>query len=356
MTYRSGLRPGRRRRGCRRPTGRRPRRGPRRAPRGRRATAMDVGRGRRRLDLPRMRRSRTRPRPGLPPRTSIAAGPRSMDPLPRRADAARRSASHPRSLPLRLSDDDDDDLQACGHPRRRRRPRGHPRGPQGPAPGRAEVTAGSTSRPSTTRGRASTTSSTADDAEPTASTGCATATRSTWAPSASRASPTTCRCGACSCRSARASTCTSTCARSQLLDGHRGPASRPRPGRHRLPLHPREHRGRVLRPRRPVPPGHARGGRPPDRDLHARGHRARRALRVRSRAWSASSTLASATKSNALNYTAGLLGRGRRRRSRRDYPDVEVTTYHVDALAARMCSPPRTRSTSSSRATSSATS
>jgi tartrate dehydrogenase/decarboxylase/D-malate dehydrogenase len=51
--------------------------------------------------------------------------------------------------------------------------------------------------------------------------------------------------------------------------------------------------------------------------------------------------LASATKSNALQYTAvmwdEIVGE-----VARDYPDVAVTTYHVDALAARMVTAPET--------------
>jgi tartrate dehydrogenase/decarboxylase/D-malate dehydrogenase len=52
-------------------------------------------------------------------------------------------------------------------------------------------------------------------------------------------------------------------------------------------------------------------------------------------------SLASATKSNALQYTAvmwdEIVGE-----VARDYPDVQVTTYHVDALAARMVTAPET--------------
>jgi tartrate dehydrogenase/decarboxylase/D-malate dehydrogenase len=52
-------------------------------------------------------------------------------------------------------------------------------------------------------------------------------------------------------------------------------------------------------------------------------------------------SLASATKSNALNYTAvmwdEIVGE-----VARDYPDVELTTFHVDALSARMVTAPDT--------------
>jgi tartrate dehydrogenase/decarboxylase/D-malate dehydrogenase len=49
--------------------------------------------------------------------------------------------------------------------------------------------------------------------------------------------------------------------------------------------------------------------------------------------------LASATKSNALNYTAVFWDDVVAEVSR-DYPDVEVTPYHVDALAARLVTAP----------------
>jgi tartrate dehydrogenase/decarboxylase/D-malate dehydrogenase len=49
--------------------------------------------------------------------------------------------------------------------------------------------------------------------------------------------------------------------------------------------------------------------------------------------------LASATKSNALQYTAVMWDEIVAEVAR-DYPDVEVTTYHVDALAARFVTAP----------------
>ena len=52
-------------------------------------------------------------------------------------------------------------------------------------------------------------------------------------------------------------------------------------------------------------------------------------------------TLASATKSNALNYSAVFWDEVVEAVGR-DYPEVEVTTYHVDALAARMITAPDT--------------
>ena len=52
-------------------------------------------------------------------------------------------------------------------------------------------------------------------------------------------------------------------------------------------------------------------------------------------------TLASATKSNALNHTAVFWDEVVAEVGR-DYPAVEVTTYHVDALAARMITAPDT--------------
>nr|MBA2556772.1 tartrate dehydrogenase [Chloroflexota bacterium] len=51
--------------------------------------------------------------------------------------------------------------------------------------------------------------------------------------------------------------------------------------------------------------------------------------------------LASATKSNALQYSAVLWDEVVAEVAR-DYPDVEVTTYHVDALAARFVTAPDT--------------
>ena len=51
--------------------------------------------------------------------------------------------------------------------------------------------------------------------------------------------------------------------------------------------------------------------------------------------------LASATKSNALQYTAVMWDEIVAEVAR-DYPDVEVTNYHVDALAARFVTAPET--------------
>ena len=104
--------------------------------------------------------------------------------------------------------------------------------------------------------------------------------------------------------------------------GHPGSAARPRPGRRRHPLHPREHRGRVRRPRWPVPPGPARGDRAPDVGLHAPWRGAGRALRLRPGDGARPHTLASATKSNALNYTAVFWDEVVAEVAR-DYPDVD---------------------------------
>lgn len=52
--------------------------------------------------------------------------------------------------------------------------------------------------------------------------------------------------------------------------------------------------------------------------------------------------LASATKSNALNYTAVMWDEIIAEIGAREYPDVAVTKYHVDALAARFVTNPET--------------
>ena len=82
--------------------------------------------------------------------------------------------------------------------------------------------------------------------------------------------------------------------------------------------------------------------RPPSRPRCSPGAASSESFAMRSIArWSASGTLASATKSNALNYTAVFWDEVVEEVGR-DYPDVEVTTYHVDALAARMITAPDT--------------
>lgn len=52
--------------------------------------------------------------------------------------------------------------------------------------------------------------------------------------------------------------------------------------------------------------------------------------------------LASATKSNALNYTAVMWDEIVAEIGAKEFPDVEVTNYHVDALAARFVTNPDT--------------
>ena len=52
--------------------------------------------------------------------------------------------------------------------------------------------------------------------------------------------------------------------------------------------------------------------------------------------------LASATKSNALNYTAVMWDQIVAEVGAREFPDVEITDYHVDALAARFVTAPET--------------
>jgi tartrate dehydrogenase/decarboxylase/D-malate dehydrogenase len=52
--------------------------------------------------------------------------------------------------------------------------------------------------------------------------------------------------------------------------------------------------------------------------------------------------LASATKSNALNYTAVMWDEIVAEVGAKEYPDVEVTNYHVDALSARFVTAPET--------------
>ena len=52
--------------------------------------------------------------------------------------------------------------------------------------------------------------------------------------------------------------------------------------------------------------------------------------------------LASATKSNALNHTAVMWDEIVAEIGRREYPDVDVTHYHVDALCARFITAPDT--------------
>jgi tartrate dehydrogenase/decarboxylase/D-malate dehydrogenase len=52
--------------------------------------------------------------------------------------------------------------------------------------------------------------------------------------------------------------------------------------------------------------------------------------------------LASATKSNALNYTAVMWDEIVAEVGAREFPDVEVTNYHVDALSARFVTAPDT--------------
>ena len=261
-------------------------------------------------------------------------------PLPRSANRQRRPAPDPRSLPLRLQGTSMTTYQLADHPGRRGRHRGHPRGPQGPAPGRRghRPVRYRDSRlpvvlPVVPRARR-------DDAarrprpaprlrrdlsrrrrlpgrpRPRLAVGPAPADPPGLRPVHQPATGAAPR-------------------------GHPRPAPGPRPGRRRHPLHPREHRGRVRRPRRPVPPGPS--------------PRRRRSRRRSSRVEASSGSFA--TRSNG-RWSASARWRARPSRTRSTTPRSSgtrwsprsgattrtstVTTYHVDALAARIVTAPDT--------------
>ena len=131
----------------------------------------------------------------------------------------------------------------------------------------------------------------------------ATPTRSTSAPSASRACPTTSRCGACCCRSARASTCTSTCGLRQLLEGIPGPLRDRGPADVDILCIRENTEGEYV-----GLGGRFHQGRPEETALQTSLFTRRGVERIVryafDRAMERERTLASATKSNALNYTA----------------------------------------------------
>ena len=170
-------------------------------------------------------------------------------------------------------------------------------------------------------------------------------------PSATRRFPTTSRSGGSCSRSARGSTSGRTSARRGCSTAcpRRSPARR---GRHAV--RPREHRGRVLRRRRPRARGPASRGRDRDGRLHARRRRARRRSTRSSSPRTRRGVVTSATKSNASRYGYVLwdevVERGRGRASGRRRSTACSSTRSRRGWCAT-----RSASTSSSPRTSSAT-
>ena len=98
-------------------------------------------------------------------------------------------------------------------------------------------------------------------------------------------------------------------------------------GRLRHPLHPREHRGRVFRRRRPGASGHGQRGGGRDLDLHPRGGRAHPPLRLRAGARAARQASDLGHEVERAEILDGVLGRGDRASWPPTIPTSTVSHY-----------------------------